>query len=831
MNSYFKRLLPYFIGVGIIVIVCMVFLAPQLSGKVIQGEGAQNAGMIQESKKYYEEHKEYTFWTNSMFGGMPTYAMYGGPKAGVANYIASALMLFRNDSLGYLLVFALSSFLGLIFLGVGPWIALLGALAATFATTHIGVLEAGHNSKLASAGFSMLILAGIYRLFLKDYVLGGLAFTLGIALSLGLGHPQMTYYSMLAAGVVALFLAFRALQEKSIKSLGMVAIIGLAGILMALGANLYQSYTMRKYAADTMRGGSILTSHPATNSRSVSSDNGLGFEYAMGWSDGVRDLLAFVIPGAVGGSNAEKVKGNQKISQLLRKSGLQPQPVLPLYWGDLAFTASPDYVGGVIILLFLLGLFYIKGPLKWGLVSATLLLILMSLGKNFEVLNRFLFDYLPMLNKFRTPNSIHNVSVCLIALFAMLGLKNFLDTPDHKKAANLVLKVGGGLLAFIFVFGLGGGMFFDFTSVSDGRYDPKIASIFREARSIYLSQDSIRTLIFVALGLLVLYFYQKEKLKKNLAVGLLTLITLVDLFGVARRYISTEDWKPASALSNPITARSCDQQILLDKTLHYRVYDLSTGDPFQSAASAYFHKMVGGYSPAKLRRYQDIIDAYLVKGDEKVLNMLNTKYIIDQQEQVIPRPEAFGNAWLVNNIKVVNSPDEEIASIEQIDPLQTTAVLDAEFPGYIAAGTSYTKSGNIDLVKYSPNALQYTTNVQGDQFAVFSEIWYGSGRGWQAYVDGKPVEHIRVDYILRGLKIPSGQHTIDFKFEPKQMLTAMNIGWWLNNLVGLILLGGIGWWLYEDYKKYVGEKIAQPGIVAPKTEVSKNSGIKTKGKK
>ncbi|MBK8780191.1 MAG: hypothetical protein IPO25_23375 [Saprospiraceae bacterium] len=381
MNSYFKRLLPYFIGVGIIVIVCMVFLAPQLSGKVIQGEGAQNAGMIQESKKYSEEHKEYTFGPIPCLEACLLMPCMVVRKQSSKLYSPSALMLFRNDSLGYLLVFALSSFLGLIFLGVGPWIALLGALAATFATTHIGVLEAGHNSKLASAGFSMLILAGIYRLFLKDYVLGGLAFTLGIALSLGLGHPQMTYYSMLAAGVVALFLAFRALQDKSIKSLGMVAIIGLAGILLALGANLYQSYTMRKYAADTMRGGSILTSHPATNSRSVSSDNGLGFEYAMGWSDGVRGSSGICYSWCSRWIKCRKVKGNQKISQLLRKSGLQPQPVLPLYWGDLAFTASTDYVGGVIILLFLLGLFYTKGPLKWGLVSATLLLILMSLGK------------------------------------------------------------------------------------------------------------------------------------------------------------------------------------------------------------------------------------------------------------------------------------------------------------------------------------------------------------------------------------------------------------------------------------------------------------------
>ena len=297
----------------------------------------------------------------------------------------------------------------------------------------------------------------------------------------------MTYYYLLAVGILALFIAVRFIRQKDFKALIMAGAISLVGLVLALGTNLSQTITLRNFAKDTMRGGSILSTSSANvqnQGLSKSSDDGLGYDYAMGWSDGVRDLMAFVIPGAVGGSNNEKVKGNTQINDLLRKSGLQAQSFLPLYWGDLAFTASPDYVGGVIMLLFLLGLIYVKGPFKWGMVTAIALLILMSLGKNFDAFNRFLFEYLPMLNKFRTPNSIHNVSVCLIAFFAMMGLNNFLNAEDRKKGLTDLYKMCGGLLAFILVFGLGGGLFFEFSSATYARYDPKIVSIFQEARKI-----------------------------------------------------------------------------------------------------------------------------------------------------------------------------------------------------------------------------------------------------------------------------------------------------------------------------------------------------------
>lgn len=802
MNTYLKLIVPYFISVIVLIIVACVFMAPQFSNKTLVGEGVQNTAMSKEADTYFKKTGEYTRWSNSMFGGMPTYVTYGGGKAGLADYYNSVLKGFRTDSLGYFLLFLLAAYLGFLFLGVGPWLALLGALAAGFATSHIGILEASHNSKLASSSLTIMAMAGIYRLFKKDYIIGGVSFSLALTLSLGGGHPQMTYYFLLACGVLSLAFIYTFIRQKQWKELGKVMVILIAGAVVALGSNLYQTITVRSFSADTMRGGAILSS-AATKGQSASlsesSEAGLGFQYAMQWSDGWRDLLAMVIPGAVGGSNVERVKDNKSINTLLRSSGFQPQPFLPLYWGSLSFTGSPDYMGAIIILLFILGLFIVKGPAKWGIVAATALLVLMSLGKNFEAFNRFLFDNLPFLNKFRTPNSIHNVTSCLVPLFAIFSLHQLLLVQDKKAILSLMSKIVAVLAGFILLFGFGGSIFFDFTSPADGRYDPTLVSVLKSARAIYMRQDAMRTLLFLIMGSVVLYFYLTDRLKKNYMILGLTLLTFFDLFGIAKRYLSIEDWKPKTAITNGNPMRPVDQQILQDPQLYYRVLDLN-GDPFQDASASFYHKSIGGYHPAKLRRYQDIIDTYLAKGDQKMINMLNTKYIINQNQEAQQNPAAMGNAWYIRQFKKVTNPDEEIAAIQDIDPLETAIVLDSEFPGYITTN-EYSKSGSITLTKYEPNALTYSAQAEGEQFAVFSDIWFGPNKGWQAYIDGKPVDHIRVNYLLRGLKIPSGSHVIEFKFVPTKVLRSIALGFWLNNLAGLAFLILIGWLVYQDFKK------------------------------
>ncbi len=822
MNPFVSKSLPYFLCVAILFVIGTLFMAPQFSGKILQGENVQNAAMSEEARQYHEKTGEFTRWTNSMFGGMPTYSMYGGGKVGLSDHIGSAFRLFTGGSLGYFLILLIASFTGFIILGVGPWLSLLGALGTGFASTHIGVLEASHNSKLASAAFTIMAIAGIYRVFKKDYFIGGFAFSLAVTLSLANAHPQMTYYFLLAGGVFSLPFIYKLIRMNEWPDLGKILMILVAGSLIALSANLYQTVTVRGFAADTMRGGSILS--PASergqsSNLSESSEGGLGYNYAMQWSDGVRDLLAMVIPGAVGGANIEKVAGNNSINTLLREKGFQPQPLLPMYWGALSFTGSPDYMGIIICLLFIFGLFWVKGPMKWGMVAATTLLVLMSLGKNFDLLNRFLFENLPMLNKFRTPNSIHNITSCLIPMFAIYTLWQILALDKSKKdVLSLFIRVMAGFSGFVLLFGFAGGLFFDFTAAGDARYEPALVNVLKEARAIYLRQDALRSLLFMLAGGLLLYFFLTDKLKKSYALAGLTVLTFLDLFGIARRYLSPDDWQPKSVIEKGNPMRPVDQQILQDPQLYYRVLDLG-GDPFQNASPSFYHKSVGGYHPAKLRRYQDIIDAYLVKGDQKMLNMLNTKYIITQDQQAQLNSGAMGNAWLVNDIRKVDTPDEEIDAIRDIDPAQTAIVLDKEFPGYLSS-SSFTKNGSVTLTKYEPNALTYTSQAEGDQFAVFSEIWYGPDKGWQAYVDGQPVEHIRVHYLFRGMKIPSGSHNIEFKFKPVKVLRAIELGFWLNNLAGLLFFGLLFWILYKDYKNTLMAPVA-----ATETLVVRNKSV------
>jgi len=830
MKSYLQRLVPYLLSILILIVIACVFMAPQFSGKMLQGEGVQNAAMSQEADIYYKKTGEFTRWSNSMFGGMPTYVTYGAGKSGLVDFYNSLLKGLRSDSLGYFILFLVTAFLGFVFLGVGPGLALFGALAAGFASSHIGILEASHNSKLASSAFTIMAIVGVYRIFNRDYLTGGLAFTLALTLSLGGGHPQMTYYFLLACGAFSIVFIYGLVRKNDWKELGKVLLILGIGAIIALGSNLYQTITVRSFSADTMRGGSVLSSameKGQSANLSESSKGGLGYAYAMQWSDGWKDLIAMVIPGAVGGSNVEKVTGNKSINSLLRESGFQPQPFLPMYWGSLSFTGSPDYMGAIIVLLFVLGLFIVKGPVKWGMVIATALLILMSLGKNFDFFNHFLFNNLPFLNKFRTPNSIHNITSCLVPLFAIYSLSQLLLVQQDKKALiNLLMKTVAVMSGIILIIGFGGSLFFDFTSPGDSRYEPPLVAVLKSARAIYMRQDATRTILFLVLGATVIYFYLVGRLKKNYLIAFLAALTFFDLFGIAKRYLSIEDWKPKTAVTNGNPMRPVDQQILQDPQLYYRVLDLS-GDPFQDASASFYHKSIGGYHPAKLRRYQDIIDAYLAKGDQKVLNMLNTKYIINQNQQSQLNPAAMGNAWFIRNIQKVNTPDEEIAAIKDIDPMETAIVLDKEFPGFVTSN-NYTQSGSISLIKYEPNTLTYTAQAEGEQFAVFSEVWFGPDKGWQAYIDGKPVDHIRVNYILRGLKVPAGTHTIEFKFVPTKVLRSIELGFWINNLAGLAFLVLIGWILYNDYKKVIN---APPVVVAPAVAIKNKTGPKPKSGK
>lgn len=807
MKKIVKLLGPYLLFLILLLVIDVLFFAPLLSGKELaQTDDISFRALSQEAKIYYEKNKKPTYWTNSVFGGMPVYTIYDpGVKASVIDYIVSFFSLRITGSLGFFIYLSIGAFIAFACLGVGPFLSFLGAIAISFATNHIGLMDAGHLLKIGALAFVPLILIGAFLLYRKKFIFGFACFTIGLIGSLKLNHIQMTYLTGIILAVYIALESFKLIKEKNyndlIKSIGYLV----AGTIIAVILNIGLLAGLKGYSEDTMRGGSILSVKAAQSAdqNTASSEKGLGWDYAMQWSNGFADLLSMFAPGAVGGSSAEQWKTNSAIGRLFNSNG-KKYINLPLYWGDLPFTSSPDYLGIVIIALFLLGLVVVKGPVKWFALISSVLLILLSMGKNFPILNRIVFDYLPYYNKFRTPNSILNVLSILVPVFSIYSLYEFMKKDwNSKELNNLFLKtiipLGTGLLLIALI----GPSLFDLkhsTSDTNFQSNQQAYNILLDTRADYMRKDFFRSFFILLLGAGALYMYAQRKLKAVYLLSILSVITILDLWTVAKRYVSTDKFQVKKSNEAIFQARPVDKEILADPDLNYRVFDLSVNS-FNDASPSFHHKNIGGYHPAKLRRYQDMIDYYIGNVNMNVLSMLNTKYIIDQNQRLQRNPSAMGNAWFVSNIKTVNTPDEEISEVGKVDPGNTAVILSKEFAANAPTSSTYTKEGNITLTAYEPNKLVYKTESGSNQMAVFSEVWYGPNKGWQAYIDGKPVPHIRANYILRALSIPAGNHVVEFKFDlPSQMAMTRNISWGFGHLVGLALLLGLGFLIYKVTK-------------------------------
>ncbi|MBL0024781.1 MAG: YfhO family protein [Saprospiraceae bacterium] len=577
--------------------------------------------------------------------------------------------------------------------------------------------------------------------------------------------------------------------------------MGLLGLLSS-ASTLWTTY---EYSQDTMRGKPILKADAAnTVSNSSSTTDGLDWEYAMQWSNGAGDLLTSFIPKAVGGGSGEWLDGKSSLGKAI---GQRQAFQAPIYWGDLPFTSGPIYFGAVAFFLFFLGLFVVKGTLKWWLAGSVLLTFMISMGKNLELFNSILFDYLPLFNKFRTPNSVLSVTVVFIPILGMLALAEIVKAKDKlifKKPLLYSLGIFGGFLLLIWLLG---SSIFDFSSPGDGQYE-QIKDALLTQRQEMLSSSVLRSLFLILLISGALWFYMTSKISQTVLLVVIGLIGVFDLVQVDRDYLNKRNFVTAKSMKNEFEPRPVDTQILQDKTPYFRVYDASI-NTFNDASSSYFHKTIGGYHPAKLQRYQDIIDHHISKNNQAVLNMLNTRYFIFKEEDgniaAQLNPAALGNAWFVNEITVVDNPNAEIDSLNGFDPA-TKAIVHKEFAQYIS-GLSLNKNGKINLTKYSPDKLEYEYETEGQQLAVFSDIWYGPNKGWQAYVDGKPVDHIRADYLLRALKLPSGKHTVVFDFKPNSYYLGNKISA-ISSLLLLILLAYSFWQIVRKSDFFVKNSIA-----------------------
>jgi len=805
MPFSFKKLLPHLLTISGFVVVSMAYFNPVLSGKsIFQSDIMHYIGMSKQQNDFRASEGEETYWTNSAFGGMPTYQL--GAKY-PHNYIKKLdlTLRFLPRPADYLFIYFIGFYILLLVLKVDFKLAALGALAFGFSTYLIIILGVGHNSKAHAIAYMPLVLSGIILTFRKKYLLGFLLTSLAMGLELSANHFQMTYYLMLLVivlGVVYLIDAYKK-QELThyFKSVGLLAI----AVILSIGLNATNILATQDYVKHSTRGKSELTINPDGSPKLETS--GLDKDYITEYSYGIWETFNLFIPRFLGGGSYEDVGKESASYKFFVKAGLSPVQALqqtkqiPTYWGDQPIVEAPAYIGAVILFLFVLALFLVKGRLKWWLVGGSILALLLSYGKNLAFLTDLFIDYIPLYNKFRAVSSIQVIVELCVPVLAILGLAKFFNGEEQEDVKIKALKystiITGGLALIFLLFG---GNLFDFVGANDGYFRQNYGQDFMNAviedRKTIFSEDTLRTLILVMISAGALFLFLKNKLSKILVITVLAGLILFDLVGVDRRYVNDENFVASIRVNKPYEANSADTEILKDKS-HFRVFDISTEGSRAPAKAAYFHNSLNGYHAAKLERFNELYEFYILRNNMNVLNMFNTKYIIADGDKgnVFPylNEDANGNAWFVKELKKVANANEEILAIDSLDTkikaITTSEELnDKQF--------KVDSTASIYLIEYKPNYLKYQSSNTNDGFAVFSEMYYENG--WKSSIDGIETPHYRVDYVLRGMEIPKGEHIIEFKFEPQVIKTGSWIALTSSTLLVLLILGGL---FYELKKK------------------------------
>lgn len=794
---YGGKLIQPLMAAAVFLLLSVMYFLPQLKGEVLQqSDVLSGRAMVQEAQEWQEKTGRTMLWTNSMFGGMPTYQMSAPQKNNLLKWVHEAHQFFIQRPIGYFLAAMLGCYIVLVLLGAGHWASMLGAVAFGLTTNQFVLFETGHMSKFMTIVYSSYVIGGTILAYQRKYFAGALLFVLGMGLSLYNNHVQMTYYLGMFLIVYVLIMLVLSIRTKELSSFVRASALLVAGVLVALGSYASKLWTTVEYTSDTMRGGPVLEA-PLETASEGSTVPGLEWEYAMRWSNGIKDIIAMVIPRGAGGSGSEELSENAAVVKDLRAKGVKPNFGMPLYFGSLPFTAGPVYIGASVLFLFVFGLFYMRPALKWWFLGIVIFSILLSFGKHFAILNKPLFDFLPMYNKFRAPSSVLSVTALIIPIGAALGLGGFMKghVSTFQRPIWIALGIVGGLSLLIALFGPS---LMSFSSPADERLAAQgwnVEALIKDRKSA-MTADAWRSVIWVLLCTAVIWVYHQGKIKQWLLLSGLGLFIIADLWAVGRRYIAPEDFHPKRNVESVFDPRPVDQQILRDPALHYRVHDL-TEDPFNSSIASYHHRTIGGYSPAKFQRYQDLIDRYIAQGNMNVLNMLNAKYFIirddTDQPSVRQNAGAMGNAWFVEDIHIMNSNREELEVLDTAD-LSQNVFIHKDFADQVE-GFDPSKNGQIELTSYAPDEMIYRSSSSSDQLAVFSEIFYGPGKGWQAYIDGKEVDHFRANYILRAMKIPAGEHEIKFTFNPRSYKLGEMISLIFSLLIIIALLYGLYRWL------------------------------------
>lgn len=785
--NFKKAVLPYLAIIAVFYAISLIFCSPVIEGKALnQTDTRKGAAMGNDVKQYQEKTGEKSLWSGSSFGGMPTYQISPSYKTYPFAKIRRVFEGGLPSPASHLFLYMVGFFILMCALGVNPWVGVIGAIAYAFSSYFIFIITAGHIWKVMALGLIPPTLAGVIWTYRGKFLIGASVFALFFALQLMANHIQMTYYFFVFAGVPYLvYELVEAIRNKKMLVFSKATGVLLIAAILAIGVNYTSLAFTAKYSKDTIRGKSELTTNAGDKT------SGLDRSYATDWSYGIAETLSLLVPDVKGGGNGAIGNSNKVMKDVApaMKSDIANSD---RYWGDQPWTSGPVYVGAFIVFLFIFGLFSVKSGIKWALLFSTVISILLAWGKNWMPFTDFFLDYFPLYNKFRTVSSILIVAELCIPILAILSFLELIKNPEilKKKSRQLWISFGltGGLALLFWLFPR---LFFSFLSQrevaqfadyiqqspsSSAQINTYIAGL-ESARIAIMKSDAIRSFLIVAVGVGLLLLYQKNYLKKGLLTGLILVLVLGDLWLVDKRYLNESHFVPKreTVVAWPMT--NADKVILQDKDLGYRVINM-TVSPFQDASTSYYHRSVGGYHAAKLRRYQEVIEHYFSENISMgILNMLNTRYFIVPDEQKNPvvqrNPDALGTAWFVDKYKIVQNADEEIAEIGKINP-GIELVVDKRYEKELT-GKSFVRdsSAKIELVEYAPNKLVYNSKSTTEQLAIFSEIYYKDG--WNVTVDGKPATHFCANYILRAMVVPAGDHKIEFTFAPKSYNTAESI--------------------------------------------------------
>lgn len=796
------------------VILSAIYMYPSFSGKVLyQTDVIQSAGGKAEVTQY-EKKGEQILWTNSMFSGMPTYQIYLEHNNNyVKRYILNPYTNNVPSPLSIIILCLVSGFLFCYALRFNPWVSFIVTLLFTYGCFNITSIEAGHTNKIYAMALMPAIWAGAALIFDKKYLTGIVVSVISIAIQIAFNHVQITYYTFLGLGIYFVYQFVMAIIQKDFKPLGIGVGIMVLSLVLGVGSNASLLWTTYEYADETIRGGSELTGPDGQ-----APHEGLDKGYARSWSYGIAESVTLFIPGAYGGSSNEKLSKNSDSYEALvshgvpKKSADQFIEAAPTYWGDQPFLAGPSYMGIIAFLFFIYFLVASKSSQRWWLLGVFVLFLFMAWGRHFGVFSHLMHDYFPFYNKFRTPSmAMSMVQLCMAvgAGFGLMELVNKLkeNPAGAAKGFLIVSAVLGGLCLIV---GIMPGVFFSFENPAVDESlkgmiggETWLMEAIWSDRASMASFDALRSFLFVALSALFVWLAGKKILRTEFLMALLIVVVTIDMIGVDARYVSPSSFKPRKkgTVAMPTDA---DRLIMQDPDPHYRVFDV-TSDPFANAIPSLFHKSIGGYHAAKIRRYQDLIERHISKQNMSVINMLNTKYFIVPDNtgapRVAPNPGALGNAWFVDSLKWAATPDDEINGLNNLNT-KTTALISEKNKAYIGDFVPvHDSTASIKLVHYHPDSLKYVSNAGSPQLAVFSEVYYNSGKGWEAFVDGQPAEHIRVNYILRALKLPAGKHEIAFIYEPKSFILGSKLSLAFSLTCLVIFIGGSALLIYKKVKR------------------------------